>query len=112
MENLQKVKKQFVLTGFTNAFKNTDLSNSDQLDKVMRVIDFHFGRRPYVVYNKNRLMADQSYPNCYAAGWYLSVGPDTSELVVIAHGNDLKDAQANLDFAVKHTDWQECSQKV
>lgn len=110
----RQVKLHFTLTGKTrSAFLATDFGNSGVLESIEDEIKSQFGNRPMFISDREQVSSDsRQYPEYYAAGWFLSQAPLTdtdgigSELVVVAHGESMADARANVMSAVENSSWE------
>jgi hypothetical protein len=52
-----------------------------------------------------------TYPNCYSAGWFLDDKCE-SELVVLAHGENMRDANQSVIEYIKTVNWRSLSVKI
>lgn len=111
---MRQVRLNFSLVGKTKQFLNQfpkaevdNVPNDVILDMVKEQVGFHFGNRSYVVHNQTTLELGSKYPEYYAAGWFVSEGSPGhgTDLVVIAHGENMKSAQQAVMDAVRLTDW-------
>ena len=64
------------------------------------------------------LLCIGQYPSFYAAGWFTSEEPvsktngNGSELVVIAHGNNMQSARSAMMRAVSTIDWDNLAKNI
>lgn len=84
----------------------------EHLDFVLNEVRKQFGQnRPLLVVNKKQLLVRSKYPTHFAAGWFWGEGINnpkhTSELVVVAHGDNFEDARKNLMSGMKDIYWNE-----
>ena len=89
-----------------------DFSNESILYLVESQINFHFGKRPLLISDRELVLINRrKYPQFYAAGWFVSNEPrdetnkNGSELVVVAHGEDMKSAKEAMIRAAENSDW-------
>lgn len=116
MDKIQ-VKLNFMLVGKTaeavrdlNKTIDGSLDNSQVLEQVKSDVRFHFGDRGMSVHREKSLIAGK-YPEFYAAGWFVSPGT-LSDLIVIAHGETMKNAQDLVMHAISQTDWGTLSSEI
>ena len=118
----RQVKLDFLLTGKSYKDKRNILPmNNKQIHACMlNQIQDHFGDRPVYVSSKFVIISEENfnYPEFYAAGWFVSSNPISgqvgkgSELVVVAHGNNVENARKNLMTAVGNTPWDELAKNI
>lgn len=116
---MTKVKINYTLIGRAHKRKKEvdERTNAERLDDVLKVVKGQFGDRPVYVLDGNSLAEEKrKYPEYFAAGWFLGEGlasaQNTSELVVVGHGNSMEDARKFLMNAVKTVDWQNLAKDV
>jgi hypothetical protein len=114
-----KVKMCFSLTGKTDAWKRLmkgsmiEWTNTDTFDYVKDVVSEYFGRRALVIMNESMLKSGMiNYPRYFAAGWFCDESLMPSELVVVAHGNTMEEANKTMIASVKNIDWANLAVKV
>lgn len=115
---MQKVKLLFTLIGKSDSWqrkmtpeKIVECKNSDTLSYVCDVVSQQFGNRALVVVNQNRLEYG-TYPTYYSAGWFISEGDNASELVVIDHGDTMKDATNSMFESIRNMNWNELAMPI
>ena len=115
------VKLHFRLTGRTSDHKEEqfgalgiDWTNQNTLQSVKDSVAEYFGNRALMVCNEPFLLSPgRTYPKFYAAGWFISDEPDNmSELVVIAHGESMEEANTSMMECIKVVDWDEVSVRI
>jgi hypothetical protein len=117
----RKVKISLTLVGRShfghNKFK--DFSNEEILFMVESQIVEQFGKRPLFIHDKKNVSRENyDYPKFYAAGWFVSDDPVTdteaigSELVVVAHGDDMKSARDTMMRAISTVDWDNLAKNI
>lgn len=115
-----KVKLNFILVGKSISWKRNmtrekqiEFRNSATLSFVRDTVINQFGNRALVIINESVLESNTIiYPKFYSAGWFISEGDDSRELVVIDHGNTMEAANKAVIESVKVIDWQSCSRKI
>ncbi|MFA5024209.1 MAG: hypothetical protein WC523_04595 [Patescibacteria group bacterium] len=115
-----KVKLYFTLTGKTDEWRqyiSPDIRvgwrNSNTLDYVKDIITKQFGQRPTSYINEKNLANDSvPYPRYFSAGWFISDGDETKELVVVTHGESMEKANKLLMHHIKTIDWDNLSKEV
>lgn len=117
----RKVKISLTLVGRSHFGYNKfeDLSNKEILFMIESQIIEQFGKRPLFVHDKKNVsLAGQKYPQFYAAGWFVSDDPVVktskvgSELVVIAHGDNMESARSSMMRAVSTVDWDNLAKNI
>jgi len=116
----RKVKINFTLVGksFRNLKEIKDVSNLEIFYAVESQIVNQFGNRCLYISDKKQVIDGGQYPACYAAGWFISNDPifDTkangSELVVVAHGEDMQSAQTAMMKAVEKVNWDNLAKNI
>ncbi|MHA2280295.1 MAG: hypothetical protein ACXAC5_05550 [Promethearchaeota archaeon] len=117
----RKVKISLTLVGRSNFNydKFKDFSNEDVLFLVESQVVEQFGKRPiFISDKKNVTFEGREYPPFYAAGWFISDNPITetdgngSELVVIAHGEDMKSAKDAMMRAISTVEWDNLARNI
>lgn len=106
-----KVRVDFKLCG--KSYR--DFNNSESVDRLYVAhddVETHFGNRPMVLAREYLV-----YPEFYVAGWAVcnsdkSGNPGWSELVVLAHGNSLKEANSNMINFLTTLDWTDNAHNV
>ena len=96
-----------------------DFSNEAVLYLVESQVNFHFGDRPLLISDKELVLIERrKYPQFYAAGWFVSTesidrsDKSGSELVVIAHGEDMKAARDSMIRAAENSDWNNLARNI
>lgn len=122
MSERRQVKLDFTLVGKTNAswLFLKDFKNSEILEGVKGQVRDQFGAtRSVYVFDENLVnTSGRKYPDFYAAGWFTSSEPliDTkgkgSELVVIAHGENMKEARERMLKAVENSNWEDLARNI
>lgn len=111
---MRQVRVNFNLVGntsqFTRLLKDFDkelITNDTILDQIKEQVAYHFGDRAIMVHNEDSLMYG-SYPEYYAATWFVSeeTGVHGTDLIVVAHGDNMQDAQNTVLNAVRMADWE------
>ena len=99
--------------------KFKDLSNEEILFMIENQIIEQFGKRPLFIHDKENVSFEgQKYPEFYAAGWFISEEPviDTdgvgSELVVVAHGEDMGSAKSSMMRAISMVEWDKFAKNI
>jgi hypothetical protein len=117
----RKVKISLTLVGRSHFGydKFKDLSNEEILFMIENQIIDQFGKRPLFIHDKESVSFEaQKYPKFYAAGWFVSEEPVTdtdgigSELVVVAHGEDMKTARLSMMRAVSMVKWNKFAKNI
>lgn len=117
----RKVKISLILIGKShyNYNKSKELNNEEILSMIENQIVKQFGERPLFVVDRESITFDaNSYPKFYAAGWFTSDDPITdtsgiaSELVIVAHGEDMKTARTSLMNAVPSIHWDNFAKNI
>jgi len=115
-----RVKLHFTLVGRSEIWKRNmpkgmpmEFTNEDTLSFVRDIVADQFGDRALVVINEH-LLRDNSrtYPEYYAAGWFISEDDEQSELVVIDHGSTMDAATKAMLESVKVVDWNSVSARI
>lgn len=86
-------------------------SNADTLEFVKDKVATTLRDTATYVVDETRLITG-SYPDYYAAGWFVSGQLPVTELVVVAHGSSMASAQAALMEAMSHVPWSSVSAEV
>jgi len=117
----RKVKISLVLIGKSHFGRDKfkDLSNEEILFMIEDQVINQFGQRPLFIQDKESVSFEgQKYPKFYAAGWFISDDPiadtngNASELVVIAHGEDMKLARSSMMKAVSMVEWDKFARNI
>lgn len=116
----RKVKLHFSLVGKTrSSLLSKEFGNSGVLESVEDQIKSQFGERPVFISDRERVILEgRQYPEYYAAGWFISQSPLTdtdgvgSELVVVAHGENMADARANVMSAIEKSSWESLARNL
>lgn len=117
----RKVKISLILIGKSrfNYNKSKESNNEEILSMIENQVVEQFGERPLFVVDRESVALDiNSYPKFYAAGWFISDDPITdtsgvaSELIVIAHGENMKTARASLMDAVSSIQWDNFAKNI
>jgi hypothetical protein len=117
----RKVKINATLIGRSrfgyDGFK--DLSNEQILFMIEDQIKDQFGKRPLFISDKDNVTFEtREYPQFYAAGWLVSDSPiletggKGSELVVVAHGEDMGSAKSAMIRAVSMIKWDDLAKNI
>lgn len=109
---MRQVTLQFTLVGNTR-FEGMpkDYTNQDKLLRVKDTVLHQFGDRPIAFVDEFYLNQESiRYPSYFIAGWFISkeslAGSNVgSELVLIAHGNSMKNARDNLMNGIRNIEW-------
>jgi len=115
-----RVKLHFTLVGKSKAWArnlpkgaNVEVTNEDTLSYVRDTVADQFGDRALVIVNEHRLQDNsRTYPEYYAAGWFVSEDGERSELVIVDHGSTMEAATNAMMESVKVTDWPSLSAKI
>lgn len=116
----RKVKISLTLVGKSRYGSDNfkDLSNEEILLMIENQITEQFGARPIFVHNRKKVSSDFQYPEFYAAGWFVSDDPISntngvgSELVVVAHGENMKSAKSSMMQAISTVDWDKLAKNI
>lgn len=118
---MRKVKLQFTLTGKSTACLRklpahivSEVKNRELFDYVKDLVVDQFGERALYIDNEDILKGDtRPYPACYSAGWFVSDDEENmSELVVLAHGDNMEKATKAMFDVVSTTDWNSLAAEV
>lgn len=122
MSDKRRVQVHFMLVGRSHKEKKnvSHMNNRQTHACVLNQIQDHFGDRPIHFNNKYLQLTDEysNYPEFYAAGWFVSLDPIKdqsgfgSELVIMAHGNSIKDAKRNLMSNIAGTPWDDLARNI
>jgi len=115
---MRKVKLHFTLVGKSFEWKRNmpkgakiEFTNADNFEFVRDMVKDYFGDRALVMTNEHTLKNDViPYPKYYSAGWFISEDEQRpSELVMVAHGETMADANKAMMDSIKSIDWDEKS---
>ena len=114
-----QINSTLVAKTYDSFDKIKDFSNESVLYLVESQVNFHFGKRPLFISDKELVLIERrKYPQFYAAGWFVSNKPTDdsnksgSELVVIAHGEDMKSAKEAMIRAAENSDWNNLAANI
>lgn len=115
-----KVRIYFTLVGKSNIWKRhlskltaLDFANTDTLEYVRETVANQFGDRALVIVNEDKLKdGSGSYPEYFAAGWFVSEEDNPQELIVVDHGNSMESAVKAMMSSVKTIGWQTYSVRI
>ena len=116
---MHKVNLNFRLAGKTDGWKKImsynsaiDWSNAVILDFVKAIISEQFGDRALVVVDESKILNSIGYPDFFSAGWFTSASHPMSELVLVAHGDNMAAAGKSMLDSVRDVDWDSVSVRV
>jgi hypothetical protein len=113
---MRQVRLHFSLVGNTKQFFGSlpkeevrNIKNVVILDLIKEQVQSYFGKRACIVNNHASIELNMQYPECYAAGWFVSDDGNNhgTDLVVIAHGDTMEVAQQAVMDTVRSTDWDD-----